>query len=165
MATIEIDIDEYLSESDKKQIAIDTFASIIASKFKDEKEIERILYNSCYHEIDNAVDAVVPNYKQMIVDKTVEIIEKGVPEYRVFRSKDHWNQASLATQIVEDTVKANTDIIKSRVLEAMKSKDFSKEILDEVAVVIDGMYNYTTDVIAKMSDIFSDLKGESKTNH
>lgn len=160
MKTIEINISDYLDESEIKEIVIEEYRSALRNKLSNEKEITRIIGNTWYQEFHSMLDEIVPNYKQIIIDNVAKLINEGVNGYGVFRAKNHWNEASIATKIVEETVNANRDILKEKVKEAMITKDFSREILDQLGCVIDEMYNYNNDTIGKIHSIFCDLKGE-----
>lgn len=160
MKTIEIDISDYLQESEIKEIVIDEYKYALRNKLKDEKEITRIIGNTWHQEFHTMLDEIVPNYKQTIVENVAKLINEESSNYSVFRAKTNWNDASIATKIVEETVKANKDILVEKVKEVMRTKDFSKEIIDQIGCVIDEMYNYNNNVIAKIHTIFCDLKGK-----
>ena len=77
----EINIDDYLSESEKKELAIDAFKKHVTKslfKFNDgvkaDSETQRIIGNISYQIVYNIMEAQIPNFENLIVEKCKSII-------------------------------------------------------------------------------------------
>lgn len=82
MTTININIDDYISEAERKEIARDCFRQICLDKFKDDHE--RIFSNAAHHivmdEVSRAFDG---KHVEHLKCKTIEVIN-GLSAFTVF---------------------------------------------------------------------------------
>jgi hypothetical protein len=129
---MEINITDYLSHQEIKEIAQDEVRVQIREHFKNEENAKRLLSNLAYHVVSEEVNKIVPNYEQELIDKVVSLIrdEKSVgftlfdfDAYGSGRSK------SLGAVIVEQTVKENQQLIKDKVIETIQNADYTDEAL------------------------------------
>lgn len=148
---ININIDDYISEEQKAEIAEEMFRSALAQKIRDSKDVDRILSNISYYavfqEIDVAVEGGGETLRDQIRDRAYEHLNKG-GNYGIFRSKDHWSDASAATKIVEGFVQEKKDLIEERVHQAITQMPFDK-IKDEIKYVLHDRIN---DILAGIDE-------------
>lgn len=124
---MEINLTEYLTKEEVKEIVINEVKDQIRQFFKDEKNSMRLLSNLSYQIVFDEVDKIVPNCREMIVDKTTEVLKNSI-NYAVFHKSSFGSSASLATQIVEAAVKDNKEMINQKVKETITSHDYRDEI-------------------------------------
>lgn len=124
---IKLNITDYLSREEIKQIIIEEIRQSAAKVFKDEENIKRILSNTAYQIIFDEVEKIVPNCKGIIEEKTKSIIE-NFSSYSVFREGSYGTPKSLASSYVEDFVKNNKELVLEKVKDTIVNHDFSPEI-------------------------------------
>lgn len=148
MAQIDFNIDNYLSEEDKKRLAIDVFKEQVKKelfKSKDgtvqsDSEIQRIIGNISSQVVMEEVQKYIPDCKQMIIDKTIKCITSDNISYYVFKKKDLWDKdESLATTYINDTIKSQKELFQKRIKEAIENYDLSKDISEKISAEFDEM--------------------------
>lgn len=122
----EINVEDYLSQDEIKQIVIDQVKSEVRELFKTEENAKRILSNLSYELVFNEIDKVIPNSRQLIIEKTTSILN-NIQSYSVFRNRDY-GKASLAYELMEQAVRENKDLLNHKVKETITDKDYSQEI-------------------------------------
>ena len=97
--TIKIDINEYLSESEKKEYAIQAFKeSIKKGMFNDKQgvqldtEIQRVIGNISHTIVMDEVQKYIPNFEELIKQKVLKILTEDSFSYQIFKKKDAWEQ-------------------------------------------------------------------------
>ena len=156
--TIEIDINDYLSESEKKYYAIEAFKETIKKgMFKDKQgiqldsEIQRVIGNISHSIVMEEVQKYIPNCEQLIKEKTLQVINKASFSYEVFKKKDAWDkEESLAITYMYQTIKENKDLFQSRIKEAIENYDLSKDISEQIS----NEFAQMADTIYKLSELF-----------
>lgn len=132
---MEVNISDYLSQEEMKKICIDIFRERVRQYINTESDLTRIISNIGYHTAYEIIDSQVPNFEQLIIDKTKETIE-NLSTYSVFRSSNGWgDKDSIGKVILEETVKNNKNIIEQRVQEILKNIseiDIRSQIVDIV---------------------------------
>lgn len=128
---MDIKITDYLDEQEIKDIVSDEFRVQIRSHFKDEENAKRLLSNLAYNIVIEEVNKIVPNYEEVLITKVAELINKKDLTYHVFDFDTYGSgkARSLGAKILEQTVRENTDLIKSKVVEGIQNKDYSEEAL------------------------------------
>jgi len=118
MSTLEINIDEYITEDEKKLIAKEAFKEACWLKFKDENTVERIITNSAHDIVYKMVDEHFNlDLELMFEDKVVEIINT-MNWFHLFKRPDVWSRESnSAYQILEKALLDNKELIESTVKE------------------------------------------------
>lgn len=118
MTEITINIDDYLTEDEKKAIAINEFTA--ACRQRASNDFERIITNSAYNAVWKAVDECFDgNSADMLKGKIVEII-KDMTAFNVFKKPDVWdNQGNDAYSVLLDLVKSNQSMINEKVIDAI----------------------------------------------
>lgn len=138
---MEIKIEDYLDESEIKEIVEEELRYKIKEMFKTERETNRILTNLGYYNTFKIVEEEVPNFKEIIKENTKKQC-LNISTYEVFRSKDCFNEKdSLAQKYLLEAVEENKNIIKDRVKEILREMD-KQQIADEICSIIeDSVYN------------------------
>lgn len=116
-----INIMDYLSNEEIKEICKEELRDKIRKLFSSEKEITRIITNLSYYELWEEIEKEVPNCKELIKEKTKEKLNE-ISSYDVLRKKGEFNSKNSAAQdILENCVIENKDIIENKVKEILNS--------------------------------------------
>ena len=85
--------------------------------------------NLSYHIVSEEVEKIVPNHKEMIVDKVSKLITEKDLSYHLynFDNYDGGRAISLGAKIIEQTVKDNQQLIKDKVIESIQNADYTEE--------------------------------------
>lgn len=126
--TVEIDIDDYLSNEEKKQICIDYVKETLRG---DRSHEERVLSNMAYNAAFAILDSVLTQeMMESIRAKATEQITK-VSDFGIFRKKDAWGQEdSLAYLEVQKAVTEHKHLINPLVKQAILEHDYEKDLPD-----------------------------------
>lgn len=118
MSTLEINIDDYITEEEKKLIAKEAFKEACWLKFKNENEVQRIIENSAYGIVYKMVDETFDkNLTTVLTDKVQHLI-LNMQQYNLFRKPDVWSrEPNSAYQILERALLDNKELIESQVKE------------------------------------------------
>lgn len=131
-----IEIENYLSDDEIRQIVEEEFRNRIKSLFRTEKEIIRIVTNLGYYNTFKIIENEVPNFKELIKEQTKKQCE-NISSYSVFRKKDAFeSENSLAQDYLEEAVEENKEIINKRVVEIMNSID-NQDLADEICSLLE----------------------------
>lgn len=128
---MEINFKDYLTDSEVKEIVQDELRIQIRLFFSgSEENKQRLLSNLAYSVVREEIDTIVPNYHEDLVNKVSELLQKKDLSFHVFNF-DHFTGVakSYGAKVVENTVKENTELIKSKVIEAIQNKDYTEEAL------------------------------------
>jgi hypothetical protein len=117
-----INLDDYITEEEKKQIAIDLFKNEVLAEIR--KAPERIFSNAAYHVVFQMVnDSIDGDTAEIIRAKAVQIID-GLSEQAVFRKADAWhNKESEAYRILNATVIKNQEVLERKIVEHLECFD------------------------------------------
>lgn len=131
MTEIIINIDDYLTEEDRRQIARDEFRAACARR--SHADFERILSNAAYDLVQKEVDAAFDgNMAEIIRSKSTEII-KGLTGFSVFRAPSAYDkEASKAWQYMQEAIEAARPVLHERMLAIVAEMDH-----DELRASID----------------------------
>lgn len=147
MTDININIDDYISDQEKKYIAMSAFRS--ACERVSEENFERIIANAGYHLVEKEVDAAFDGkMRQKVREKSIEVIN-GLSTYSVFRPKDVWhNEQSKGWEALQSAIEDNQEAIRERVGKLVQEIDAEdiRQLLEDRLV----------------GEIMSKLKGEQK---
>lgn len=125
--TIKLNIEDYLTHDEIKDIMKDQVRNEVRTFFKDEKNAQRLLSNLSYQIVFNEIDKIIPNSKELIIKQTEKVIRES-STYNVFRDGSYGSSKSLASTYVEDAVKANKELINQKVKDTIISTDYSQSI-------------------------------------
>ena len=123
-----IKIENYISDSEIKNILEDELRLQIRQHFKNEENAERLLSNLSYHIVSEEVEKIVPNHIDMIVDKVSKLITEKDLSYHLYNFDYYDGKAkSLGAKIIEQTVKDNQQLIKDKVIESIQNADYTED--------------------------------------
>lgn len=128
--TIKLNIEDYLTHEEIKDIMKDQVRNEVRNFFKDEKNAQRLLSNLSYQIVFDEVDKIIPNSRETIVNTTLKLVN-DVKSYTVFRDRSYGSSPSLAYTYMEEAVKLNKDLINEKVKETIINKDYSEEIWNQ----------------------------------
>ncbi len=156
---VKININDYLSEEEKKEIAVDVFRNQVKTQLfksidgtvQSDSEVQRVIGNISYEIVFNEVQKYIPDAKKMVEDKVSKILKEKDLSYYVFRKKDAWDkEESLAITYLNQEVKSNEEMFKERIKKEMEEydlgDDLNKELSDKFDKLADTMYS--------LSDLF-----------
>lgn len=146
--TVEIDIDNYLSEEEKKEIAQDLFKEELRKGFlssqdhkRNTENYERVINNSVYEFLMTEIDTIIGcDFKEKLSIGIKKILSKDLT-YSVFRDLSPWdNKKSVAQEMLDNLVLENKQIAEDKVKEAMQNinfdnlEDYFADILKEAII-------------------------------
>ena len=138
-----INIMDYLSNEEIKEICKDELRCNIRKIFSNEKETTRIITNLSYYELWKEIEKEVPNCKELIKEKTIEQLN-NISSYDVLRRKDIYeSKNSVAQDILEECVIKNSDIIEKKVkciLNALSKTDIKYDIKGIIEEYIENLF-------------------------
>lgn len=112
---INIDIKDYVSEEEIKDIINDEIRKSVRYHLNNEAELSRIITNISYKELWKQIELEVPNCETLLKQKTIERI-RNISDYDIFRRKDAYiAEDSLATKLIDECVKENKNIINDKI--------------------------------------------------
>ena len=161
---MEIDIKNYLSFDEQKELAVEVFKDRMAAElFKSNKgtvvadsEVQRIIGNISHQIVMDEVQKYIPDAEQMIKDKVRSIITESTLSYEIFKRKDVWDkEESLAVKYINETVAEYKDTFKQRIRDVMDGYDVS----GDVARLVSEEFGQMADSMLSLSDLFH---GKSK---
>lgn len=126
---MEINIKDYLSYNEIKEICESELRIQIREFFKTEKDAQRLLSNLSYQIIFDEVDKTIPNCQKIIETNVKEIINEKT-SYCVFRGREYGRDPSLAYKLLEEEVSKNKELLNEKVKETIINTDYSNKIWD-----------------------------------
>jgi hypothetical protein len=126
---VSINIDDYVTDAEKKQLCIDYINETLRGN--DEYDKERILYNMAYMASYKILDdALTHDMMEMIKQKAVEIIS-NFSSYDIFRKRSQWEtEDSVAYTEIQNAVREHKHLISPLVKKAIIEHDYSKDLPD-----------------------------------
>lgn len=139
---MEINIDNYISEDEKREIALEIFRDKVKEAFGGDqytdsgKERDRVIRNAVYHWIVEYVEKTLTEEdKEAIRTNALNAIKDANYEFQVFKKPDVWDRTEYtAYKVITQAVKENEDFIKEKVTEAI-IKRFSNPSTEELKVL------------------------------
>ncbi len=133
MSEITINVDDYLSEDDKRKIVVEAFSTSINMRVG--KDFERILSNISYETVSTMVDTVIgADSKEIMKEKAYQIINK-LSDHTVFHAPNVWDkEASKGWVYLQEVLSEIKPAIKDQV-DSVISKldaDYMREGLNEI---------------------------------
>jgi|TARA_R110002153_G_scaffold537_2_gene2588 hypothetical protein len=156
---VTINIDDYLSEEEKKEIAIDVFRNQVKTQLfksidgtvQSDSEVQRVIGNISYEVVFNEVQKYIPNAKKMVEDKVSKILKEKDLSYYIFRKKDAWDkEESLAITYLNQGIKSNEETFKTRIRKEMEEYDLGDDLNKELSNKFDKL----ADTMYSLSDLF-----------
>lgn len=125
MNTISVNIDDYLSEDEKRSIARDSFRAACATKSKE--DFERILSNAGYALVQKEVDAAFDGgMAEAVKAQALKVIER-MSDFTVFKKPDAWDrEASKGFVHLQAAMSEAGPAIRARVNQIIENMDPEK---------------------------------------
>lgn len=125
---ITLNIDDYLSYDEKKQLCIDYVRETLRG---DTHQEERVLGNMAYEAAFAILDSVLtPEMMQSVRDKATEQITK-VSDFHIFRKKDAWGQEDSPAYVeVQKAVAEHKHLINPLVKQAIMKHNYDLDLPD-----------------------------------
>lgn len=113
-----IQIQDYLTEEERKQIAVDAFRAECAKR--SSTDFERIITNSAYHVVWAQIDEFCDKSVVAKLKNKVRSIIEGLTEFHVFKKPDAWDRGSNKPyDILVQCVQENKALLNEKVETAM----------------------------------------------
>lgn len=141
---LEINIKDYLSESQISIIIGDELRKIVRDKLSSDAEVQRIIGNAAYYKAYDILDNAMPEgWVETVTSKIAKVIS-DTNSYSIFRY-DWLSQKpqSEASRIVEKTVLDNKDKIIEKVNKILDEK-IKADTESFIERLIDSFYNTFT---------------------
>lgn len=132
---IEINIEDYLSEEEIKEICKDHVKSILKFQIKDP---ERILSNMAYYSAFAICDSILtPEMMEIVRNKTVKVI-KDPTSYNIFRKKNAWeNEDSPAYLEVKRSIEEHKHLISPLIKRTIEERNYLQDLEDDSCYIGD----------------------------
>ena len=147
---MEINIEDYINESEMKRIVENEVRDRIRKDFLENK-LADLIYSLCDKEIYKTIEEEIPNFKEEI-KAAIPISIENVGKFDIFRSKDEfmYSRDSLGQRILERAVMENRDMIEQKV-----KNIFSELSKEDIAAEIEGI------ITDKIENMFKNDSGEA----
>lgn len=138
MSTFELDIDQYLTEEEKKRICSEQFAQV--ARLKCQSDFERIISNSAYMIVRDEVDKLFDGKMQEFLIERIEKVVKELSAFTVFNGPDAWDKtSSKGYDLLQQAVQDAKPLIVSRVIgliEGMSQDDLAYRVQEPLVAAI-----------------------------
>lgn len=152
---IEINIQDYLTIDEIKDIIRDEFAAAVAKTLNKEADVTRIISNIAHEIVFNEVKKYIPNYKELLTENVKQIMEKKEYKWEIFRCKDVWDrEEGPGLTIIKETLNSNKEAIKKRIednnfdIKTLISEYLDKR-MEEVAVEFGKISDFLYEISSK----------------
>lgn len=128
---IEINIEDYITEEEKKEMVVSAYQNAIYEKMKYMKE-DVFLANVGYEVIFKAVDEMLGEDSRKVIEEKVKELIGNFSSFEVFRSSDY-GKPSKGYLMIEEAVESNRELINKRVkslITEMSDEAFKYKIKD-----------------------------------
>ena len=128
---IEINIEDYITEEEKKEMVLNAYRNAIYEKMGYMKEDE-FLANVGYEVIFKAVDEMLGEDSRKIIEEKVKELIGNFSSFEVFRSSDY-GKPSKGYLMIEEAAESNRELINKRVkslITEMSDESFKYKIED-----------------------------------
>lgn len=134
---LKINIQDYFSDEQIKEIAEQELRSAFREQFRKEADVERVITNLSIEYVHALVaEQWGEDFDELLREKVRDAIEKDVG-YHVFRRKDAWDRTeSPAVAILDEECKNSRPLIRECVEKRIKEYPFSELDKDEIGDVI-----------------------------
>ena len=154
-----ININDYLSEERKTEIAENVFADRIANELfktspgsvQSDSEIQRIIGNISHKFISAEISRYMPDYESRLREQVVKLIEERSFSHATFHRKDAWGGGdSEAIKIIDATIRDLSGAIKDKITGAVNTHDYSAAVSNKIASEFEDMAS----TLYKLAELF-----------
>lgn len=154
--TLKINIEDYLTIDEIKDVIRDEFAASVAKTLSKETDLTRIIGNIAHEIVFDEVKKYIPEFKELLVDNVKELIEEKNFQWYMFRGKDVWDkEEGPGLTIIKETLNSNKDVIKKRIEDDINNFDIKalisnylgkkmEEVADEFSKISDFLYEISS---------------------
>lgn len=153
---LEINIEDYLTIDEIKDVIRDEFAASVAKTLSKETDLTRIIGNIAHKIVFDEVKKYIPEFKELLVENVREIIEEKNFQWYMFRGKDVWDkEEGPGLTIIKETLNSNKEAIKKRIEDDINNFDIKalisdylgkkmEEVADEFSKISDFLYKISS---------------------
>ena len=154
-----ININDYLSEERKIEIAENVFADRIAKELfktsagsvQSDSEIQRIIGNISYGFISAEISKYIPDYESRLREEVAKLIEERSFSHSTSHRKDAYGRGdSEVIKIIDATIRDLSGTIKDKITEAVNTHDYSAEVSNKIASEFEDMAS----TLYKIAELF-----------
>ena len=146
---LEINLEDYLTTDEIKDVIRDEFAASVAKTLSKETDLTRIIGNIAHEMVFDEVKKYIPEFKELLVENVKELIEKKNFEWYMFRGKDVWDkEEGPGLTIIKKTLNSNKETIKKRIEDDINNFDIKALISDYLGKKVEEV----ADEFSKISD-------------
>jgi len=140
---LKINIEDYLSESEIKEIAKEELQYSFRQLLKKETDIERILSNISHEFVFDLINSQCDcDLEQILKDKIKETLQDEDISYYLFRRKDAWDRSeSPLVKIMDEECTNSRPLIKKKIEEHIKEYPFNELDRNEIGYTISEVIN------------------------
>ncbi len=155
----EIEIDNYLSEDEKKELAQDVFKEMCRNYFrsKDDPEAEllRIAGNSAYIiTIDYLNKLYDKNIEEIIKEKMIKILNNDEKiSYELFHKSYGYGSNGKGLDLVEKYLSENKELVREKVIEAINNFEYSETVANEICSQVEEVASKFYDAVSRLNDM------------
>ena len=149
---MEINFTDYLSQEQIREFCDDELRNQIRTYFRDENNANRLIINLSYQFMRDEIEKITPNYEKQITEKVASLIAENDLSFHLFDFDSYGSgrQKSLGAKIYEQAVQENKELIKSRIVECIKNKDFSESIFSKFESLSENFMGNIYDLVELM---------------
>lgn len=133
MSEIIINVNDYLSKEEIKNIIISELTSQIRDTIRAQKA-DNLISNVGYEIVKNIISAEIENYDNLIKEKVIEIINK-LSSYSVFNDGSYNDKKSKGYLLMEKAVEENYPILKEKIKNILSLEDGDRTY--EIGVIVE----------------------------
>ena len=135
---LKINIEDYLSELEIKEIAEEELRHSFKELFRKEADIERILSNISHEFVFDLINSQCDcDLEQILKDKIKDILENNDISYYLFRRKNAWDRSeSSIVKIIDEECTNSRPLIKEMVEKHIKQYPFRELDKNEIIYTI-----------------------------
>jgi hypothetical protein len=124
---MEINIEDYLTDYEIKDILKEEIKDCIKTHMKDENNIRRILSNLCYDLVYKMVDEIFNDDLENILTVRVKEIIDNLSEFTIFKEPSAWDrEPNKAYKVLQKEIESHFGRIKEIVKESIDIETMKK---------------------------------------
>ena len=139
-----ININDYISQDEMRDIAVDTFRNLCISKLNAESEMQRILSNQAYAIVGKLIDEKYNrNMEEYLTEKCDKLLsDESAIKYELFRDSSYGAKKGPALLALEELVKTKLRDKLEKTAEkvvaeiSLNTKKFAKMVAQETAKIV-----------------------------
>ena len=145
-----INVNDYLSEEEQKEVVREAFLVATRSLFMKSENVERVLSNIAHDALSKDVDTLIPNYKEIIVKNlNTFLLRSDNLQFHIFRTESYLSGKSEGQKILDEAVQANKSRIEDKVRSAVDEFDYTKLVEKEAY----DAFNELADGAGRIADV------------